>query len=236
MLKSVHYGSVPQSNRGPKTLGQRPLFHSVRDIALIIDKTVKAGYGALKLGTILAVNDAVVGAADFGLLVPYAETDMTQNDSNAKAYLIANGSNGSNEVFTTVEDAYKFTLGDNLIIGCNAAASQDLGEITAVTLEASNTRVKITATANLADAGGDFSAANYACIYVRTDDAAAPFSKAVYILDKDIDTGVGPNALGANTSLVISNAILYTHSLIGFDAAAKLALGAISDGRLTILK
>ena len=48
--------SVPQMNRYPEGAGIKALFHSVRDIALIIDKTVQAGYGYLKAGTVMAVN------------------------------------------------------------------------------------------------------------------------------------------------------------------------------------
>ena len=44
------FGSIPQMIRGPEVPGLQPLFHSVRDIALVIDKTAQAGYGVLKGG------------------------------------------------------------------------------------------------------------------------------------------------------------------------------------------
>ena len=47
-------GDIPQMNRMPEGRGSKPLFHSVRDIALILDKTVAAGYGVLRIGTVMA--------------------------------------------------------------------------------------------------------------------------------------------------------------------------------------
>ena len=42
LITNTSGGSIPQMWRGPEGVGSKPLFHSVRDIALIIDKTVKS--------------------------------------------------------------------------------------------------------------------------------------------------------------------------------------------------
>lgn len=231
-ISNVFHGSVPQMNRYPEGLGQKALFHSVRDIALIIDKSVKAGYGVLPLGTIMAVN------SNDKKLVPYPQATAASNDTNAKAFLVADGATDSAIVYTTVKDSYKFEVGDSLIIATDAAVdAQDLGAITAIDrTDANGTRAKITATTNLSDAGGDFTVANATHVYLEGGDTSAPFTKAQYVLDKDIDTGEGENAEGAITSVVINNAVLYEAALIGYDDAAATDLGTTEDGRFVILK
>lgn len=226
------YGSVPQINRSGITPGPKRLFHTVRDIALILDKTVRAGYGVLMTGTLMAVSESD------SKLVPYPEALATVNTTNAKAYLVADGVNASAIVYCTVEDAAKFAVGDDLIIDCDQAVdSQDLGAIISIDItDANGTRAKITATTNLSDAAADFLAVNSACIYIKGGAAAHPFSAAAYILDKDIDTGVGALAKGALGTVVISNAVLYEASLVGYDSSAATDLGTVDDGRLVILK
>lgn len=231
MLTNVHKGSIPQQNTFPDTLGQQALFHSEREIALILDKTVKGGYGALALGTIMAANSAD------GKLVPYPELLATSNTNNAKAYLVQNAVTATAIVYCNLEDAGKFVVGDSLIIDCDQAVdAQDLGAIVSIELNANDSRYIITATDNLSDAEGDFTTVNSVCIYCKGGDVAAPFSQAEYILDKDVDTGTGTTALGALTSVVLSNAILYELVLVGLDAAAKTDLGITSDGRFAVLK
>ena len=88
-------GSLPQFNRVPEGAGIRPLFHSVRDIALILDKTIKAGYGILKTGTVTAI------CSNTGKLYPYPQTNADENDTNAKSYLVANPGSGASVSFGT---------------------------------------------------------------------------------------------------------------------------------------
>ena len=66
--------------------------------------------------------------------------------------------------------------------------------------------------------------------------AAGKFSDATFICDQDVFTGEDETAAGANTSVVISNAILYLNALVGYDAAAATALGMTEDGAHVILK
>ena len=238
------FGSVPQINRAPEVPGSRALFHSLREQALIIDKTVKAGYGVLKAGTLMAINTGETDGTDYGKLIPYPELLATVNACNGKSYLVADGANGSAIVYTTISDSYRFALGDHLIIDCDQAVNaQDLGEITAIDrTDANSTRAKITATTNLSDSGGDFTTTNSVCVYCQGGDTSAPFTKAVYVLDQDIDTGEGYDTTyqqspkGAISSVVVSNAILYKSVILNYDAAALTDLGGTVDGRLLILK
>ncbi len=329
-------GSIPQINRGPLSAGIRPLFHSVRDIALILDKTVKPGYGFLKAGTVMAE------CAAKKMLVPYPVANANENPTNAKAYLVASAASAATSVYVGIEDSYKFQIGDSLIIDGSGAgvaeiqsivcetpwatgsvytithgstvlaatqgatqtlagivavfqalpgyaaapftitagsdaltltwktigvvstlasmvkdageavaatrtttgvdyqqgalSAEDLGAITAIDRTAVNgTQAKITFTTAITTYA-NFSTTYFANVYVKGGDAATPFTKAECILDADIDTGTGENAVGALTSVVLSNAVLYTASLIGLDAAAITDLGAVTNGRFTILK
>ena len=219
-------GNTPQLNRSGETPGSKALFHSVRDIALILDKTFKPGYGYLKAGTIMAENSADA------LLVPYPVEDVTDNLSAAKAFLIADtGATGTTVVVTTPE-SYKFKVGDSAVVVDDTTAAEDLGAITDITLAANGTA---TITVTTAIGGAAFTVARNAYLTVKSD-ASAGFTAAKYILDQDINTGSGASALGANASVVINNAVLYLASIVNYDAQAGTDLGAVIDNRFLILK
>jgi len=331
-------GSIPQFNRVPETIGIKPLFHSARDIALILDKTIKPGYGVIKSGTVMAV------CSNTGKLYPYPQTNADENDTNAKSYLVANPGSGAVICYIGIEDSYKFIVGDSLImdgsgagvaeiqniaitdadittadvwtlehgdvsldvtVGATATvvglttllkahtdyaacgivitetanteiiltwaavgviaglatiteatdgeteatettpgvdyqqgalAAEDLGAITAIDRTAVNsTQAKITFTTAITDYA-NFTSTYFGNVYVKGGDSSTPFTKAASIIDADVDAGTGEFAVGALTSVVISNAVLYTASLIGLDAAAIVDLGSVDDGRFTILK
>jgi len=325
-------GSIPQMNRGPETPGSKALFHSVRDIALVIDKTVQAGYGVLKLGNILAKNTAT------GNLVPYITDDYT--DSNVgRSYITNDISDSADTCYLTKPDSYKFQVGDSLILArANASESatatpgtsvttagtvigtiavtddggvttenwtvvftaataasvygsvsghvgdwadytaapfapsnggdpyftlptdffggtwaenetftfsttaynagsvgeyHDGGAITAIDVDSDRTRASVTFTN--AVSGSDFTVANGTNVYVKSG-TSGKFSTALYVLDKDVDTGDDEYAKGANTSVVLHNAVLYKAALVNFDSSAATDLGATDDGRFVILK
>lgn len=220
-------GSIPQHNRVPQGPGIKPLFHTQRDIALILDKTVKPGYGVIRSGTVMSVCSVT------GNLYPYPETLVAENNTNAKAYLVANAT-ASTSVFVGIEDSYKFQVGDELIIGGDSF--EDLGAIVSIDRTAVNsTQAEIVVTVAVVTVA-DLTTAKLANVFVKSNGALTPFSEAMFILDADIDSGTGEFAVGALTSVVLSNAVLYAASLIGCDAAAKVDLGSVDDGRFTILK
>ena len=223
-------GSTPQMNRLPEVAGSKALFHSVRDIAIILDKTAKAGYGVIKQGTLCGVNSVD------GKLVPYPTTDPTHSLTSGRAFIVTDLVNATKLVYVTVADSYKFAVGDSLIIDRNNATAQDpldLGAITAIDRTTAVNRATITVTTNIT--GANHTVANSASCYVKTD-ASTPWTKVIYVVDQDIDTGTGSDAKGANTSVVLSNAALYKFALTNYDAAALADLGGVVDGRLVILK
>ncbi len=331
-------GSIPQMNRVGETPGPKRLFYSRREQALLLDKTVAGGYGVLEAGTVMAINNVTK------LLVPYPTKDANNNDTNAKAYLASAPADSATVLYTSLDDSYKFAVGDEVIIDGDTAAiaevqsitdatpaqndvyaltfggstittaalgatpstaslvtalqaatgyaampfaitagtdaitltwkvagavtgtasmekttgsgtpettvttegadadqdgtsAEDLGAITAIDRTyANSTQAAITVTTGVVT-GANFAPGRNGNIYVKGyGEDSSPFTKAQYIIDKDIDTGTGEYSKGALTSVVISNAILYTASLVGMDSAAITDMGSLSDGRFTILK
>lgn len=220
-------GSMPQLNRSGETPGPKALFHSVRDIALIKDKTVQAGYGALKSGTIMATNSVTND------LVPYTPTALGIDDVS-RAYLVTDFVSTQDLCYVTMADSYKFAVGDVIIFANQTPVYNATGSfITAIDRTTQSHRAKITFTTGITSTV--FTTALSACVYVKAG-TAGKFSDATYVLDQDIFTGTDEDAVGANTSVVISNAILYTGALINCDAVAISDLGMVVDGFHTILK
>jgi hypothetical protein len=142
--------------------------------------------------------------------------------------MVANASSGT--VYVSNEDAYKFVVGDQIyyqntagdgLVDCGIIAS-----ITPGTLYATIVCEAFTAT-NATVAKG---------AYIYIESGTTPFSIAKYILDSDVDTGTGADAEGALAPVVISNAILYSASLINATSEALTSLGAIVDGPHIVLK
>jgi len=225
-------GSTPQLNWGPELPGHKALYYSIREIALIKDKSVQAGYGVLRAGTILSEN--ISAAGNIGKLVPCATTLFDVGDVG-RAFALAEIATGVDVINVTMEDSYKFAVADDLILANNDGGGEygNGGAIISIDRTTYSHYAIITFTTGIATANN--TVAKACCCYVESG-AAGKLSTAKYILDKDIDTGVGEDAQGAITPVLVSNAILYTNSLVNFDAAAATALGTVDDGQHTILK
>lgn len=215
-------GSTPQMNQGGMLPGQKALFHSLREIALIKDKTVRAGFGVVKAGTIMAV-DTISGD-----LVPCAPTAVAIDDT--QRVFLTQSVTAAAIVYVPLEQSYRFAVGDVVIIGDDTPTYTDGGAITAIDRTTYANVAEITFTNNATAAVAD-----NANIYHKAG-SSGKYSDAVWINDQDVFTGEGEDAKGANTSVVISNAILYAGALIGYDAAAATALSTTDDGAHVILK
>ena len=215
-------GSTPQYNAGGMLPGQKALFHSLRDIALIKDKTVRAGFGVVKAGTVMAVDTTS------GDLVPCAPTAVSIDDTQ-RVFLLA-GVTAAAIVYVDKVKSYRFAVGDTIIVADDTPTYTDGGAITAIDRDSYTDMAEITFTNNATAAIAD-----NAHIYHKAG-TSGKYSTAVWINDQDVFTGEGEDAAGANTSVVISNAILYAGALIGYDAAAATALGTVDDGAHVILK
>ena len=225
------YGSAPQHFQPSEAPGWKALFHSEREIALKMDKTVKGGYGVLKAGTLLSL----AGATD--LLMPYPTTDPEAIVA-ARAYGLADMGSTDDAINVTLDDSHKFAVGDVVMLANNDGGGDfhDGGAITAIDRTTAPNFATITFTTALST-NVNMTVAKAVNIYLKGNTAETDGVVANYILDKDIDTGMGENAVGANTSIVISNAILNYGALVNLDAGAIVDLGAINDNdRFLILK
>ena len=230
-MKTVR-SSMPQMNRGPEGVGIKALFHSVRDIALILDKTIQAGYGYLKAGTVLAINCSDAGGK--GKLVPYVpiQASLTLGEISALGVAAIVKDCTAGHVFVSIEDSYMFEIGDDLYLNNGSGEGAiKAANITHIDRTTSTIMADITTTTFT---HGNMTVAKNAYVYVQTGESGE-YSAAAYILDKDIDTGIGEEALGALSSVVVSNCILYKNSCHNLTAAAIAALGVV-DGRFFIMK
>lgn len=225
-------GDTPQIVRNPEGRGIKRLFYSVRDIALIKDKMVAPGFGVLAAGTIMSTNTSAAGGK--GTLVPYVpvynKVTFGTDSAIGISPIVADGVTGSVKV--SIADSYKYQVGDDLVAENNAGEGPlALGAISAITRTDARFAI-ITCGAYTAT---NITVAKNAYIYTEAG-ASDPWSTATFIIDKDIDTGVGEEAAGAQTSVVISNAVLYTSSLVNATSEALAAIGGVLDGQHIILK
>ena len=217
-------GSIPQVNTGAMTLGQRPLFKSQREIAIIEEGVYQAGFGYLPPGQILARNTAT------GKLVPYIPDAVVFGVTKGVARAIADVANGAAVVYVTMADSYKFQIGDSLILAQDATFL-DGGAITAIDRTTDNWRAKITFTT--ATAVATYTMANNTHCYPKAG-TAGKFCKAFCICDSGVDTGYGADdeagtiPQGGLGSIVFKNATLYKNSLVDFDAQALTDLGDVT--------
>jgi len=226
--------STPQMNRYPEGPGIKALFHSVRDIALILDKTVQAGYGYLKAGTVMAVNGSAVGGR--GNLVPYVplshDTRLGTLAAIGIAPFVKDGL--TSHVYVSIDDSYKFVVGDELALdNVDNAGPVTTGAIISFDRATSTLWADITVTTAYTATEITLAHTAYARVVTHAD---GELTAAVYILDKDVDTGVGATALGALTSVVVSNCILYKNSLYNLTDEAITDLGGVVDGHFFIMK
>ena len=169
-----------------------------------------------------------------GDLVPYAPAVASATDQ-ARAFLTSDVSAAATTLKVPIADSYKFAVGDEIVMhepDAGTPTYDDCGAITAIDVTTYPGIAEITFTNALANPG---TVANGANIYHKTA-AASPYSAASFICDQDVFTGSEDTAMGANTSVVISNAILYKSALVGYDSAAATALGIVEDGNHAILK
>lgn len=229
-------GDGPQIVRNPEGPGIKRLFYSESALALRKDKVCSGGYGYLKAGTVMAVNASTIATSGGGELVPYTpiSTAITIGTDSAIGVSPAVATAITTAFYVSLADSYKYKVGDLCYADNDSDEGPDAcGAITAIdrttsTLMAGLTFASVANFANYTVAKGSY-------IYVKTF-ASDPFTAAFAVLDKDVNTGYGEDAAGANAPVILSNAILYTGSLVNMTAAAVTTLGVVQDGQHTILK
>lgn len=217
-------GSIPQFNTGANTLGQRPLFKSQRELAMIEEGVYQAGFGYLPPGQMMARNSIT------GTLVPYVPDAVVFGVTKGIARAINDVTNAVNYVYVTMADSYKFLIGDNLILAQDATFF-DGGAITAIDRTTDNYRAKITFTN--ATAVATYTMANNTHAYPKAG-SAGKFSTAFCICDSGVDTGYGADddagtiPQGGLGSIVFKNATLYKNALVDYDTQVLTDLAAVT--------
>jgi hypothetical protein len=229
------HGEVPYLVRGIDTDYKR-LFYSRPEQALMREVTIQAGYGILPAGTPLAISVSAAGGK--GKYVPYCPTTPDSSvivGQRGNAPLVQDGSGTT--LYVTLEDSYKFAVGDDVIIydaNTKTTAAENLGAITAIDRTTYRHMAVITVTETIS---GSFTVAQSAAIHIECGaDNTNGYSDCAGILISSVDTGIGELSKGALAPMLISNAILYEGLCDGIDAAAKTDISATSNGNLLIIK
>lgn len=217
-------GSTPQFNTGGRSPSVKPLLHSYREQALILQKYVMPGFGAMEAGTVMAKYS--------DMMVPYVPATISTDDVG-RVFLAADAGGAA---IALVPNKYgsRFEVGQEL--AAQDTASTDLGAVVSIEVDATPGITKITVTNNFPASA---TTANNVNIFHKTK-ATTPFSEAAGVMDIAVTTGEyvegGPEAQGAQVSYIISNAIFYDNALVGMDTAAATSLGVTVDSPYAIMK
>jgi hypothetical protein len=215
-------GQTPYVLRGGQDDLKR-LFYSDPDKAFTRAITIPAGYGIVKAGAVMGI--ITESTSRVGQYVPYTGLDAAGNvaagiDNLFGAAFLTDDPSTGTDGYVTMEDSYKFAVGDHLVAGDSDLSNTDLGAITAIDRTTYTHIAKITVT----NAFDSETVAKGAVITIQSA-TASPYVAATGILIEAVDTGVGENAQGGQGVIVISNAMLYSASLYNWNADVVTDLG-----------
>ena len=226
-------GQTPYIFRGGQEDLHR-LFYSDPTKAFAKVITIPAGYGVIPAGAVMGLVSE--STSRVGYYVPYAQFDAVGNQaagiSNAYglAFMVNDPSTGTS-VNVTMEDSYKFAVGDHLVAADSDLTPKDLGAITAID-RTTYTHIAVITVTSACDSETQ---AKGGAVTIQTT-TSTPYVKATGILKAGVDTGTGENAKGAQGVLVIQNAMLYVNSLYNYNADVLTDLSwASADGQYLIL-
>jgi len=230
------YGTQPYGTNLTGATDLRPLFKSPPDQARMKDISIPGGYGVIPAGTVMGV--ITESTSRKGMYVPYVCADNGLSAALTTypglAYVTTDGAD-SVYVYVTMDDSYKFAVGDHLAAGdsdTDGASCADLGAISAIDRTTYSHIAKLTVANSFAS---DFTVANGACVWIQTK-TAAPFVEAKGVLAGAVDTGEGEDAKGGQGNLVYGNAELYEGALYGYDAEVLTDLSGVDMGNFIYLK
>jgi len=207
----------------------KKLYYSDPNAALKVPIKVGAGFGKLEMGTVLAINTSAAGGINE--CIPYDPTATITGAEVAqgRAYLVQNSGASSVTLYVTIEDSYRFQVGDDLYVvdSDGEGTAENLGKITAISRTTYAHMAVITVTTQTVD---NFTTAKFA--YVCHEG----FNTAKGVLEKSVDTGTGENAKGALATLILGNCVLYSAMLTNMDSAARTDLSAGTWGIYTYIR
>lgn len=218
---------TPQVNYGLQEDYKR-LYYSDPMAALKVPVSIMGGYGIIKMGTAMSLNGSAAGQR--GKLFPYDPSAAPTGTLNrqAAAFLVADSGTTATVLYVTLEDSYKFAIGDDLFIEDDTTTAENLGAVTAIDRTTYANRAAITV--STATGGTSFTTARFAYLAVEG------YTTCVGILEKTVDAGIIVSAKGALATLILGNCVLYNGSLTNFDAAALTDLSGTAFGQYTYIK
>jgi len=218
---------IPQVNYGLQTDYKR-LYYSEPEAALKVPVTLMAGYGKLEQGTALALNGSAGGQR--AKVFPY-DPDAAPTGKlvrPAAAFLVSNTGVTDSFVYVTLDDSYKFEVGDDIYIEDDTTAAENLGAITAIDRTTYTNMAKVTFTTAIG--GTAFTTARFGYIAVEG------YTTCVGILEKTVDTGTGTLAKGALATMILGNCVLYNGMLTNVDSAALTDISGTAYGQYIYIR
>jgi len=233
LMNVLVYGDTPYMVRGGQTDYKR-IFYSDQNRALTKPITLIGGFGVIPAGTVMAkISESTSRANQY---VPYTPEGTTWAGAGLQAawpgvtYFTADLSTATSGN-VKLEDSYRFAVGDHIAVTDTDDTMTDCGAITAI----DRTTYSHIAVITWTNAVSAATVAKGAIAYHQTT-TASPYTLAVGVLLGSVDTGVGENAKGAQGTLVLSNAMLYAGTILGYNSDVATDLGSSSDGKYIILK
>jgi hypothetical protein len=230
------YGDTPHILRGGQ-IDRRSIFGPCNlDAILQVPVIIPPGYGYIPAGAVMGkISESTSRLYQY---VPYTPQNAAGGLAAAlstmfgAAYLLSDPGSAATTLDVTMDDSYKFMVGDHIAALDNDTTAIDCGAITQIDRTTYKDKAVITIVQT------DLSAvdsANGGCIVIQTD-TSSPYQTAVGVLVGGVNTGVGANAQGGQGVVVISNAILNVGALYNLDSGAITDLGAVQSGNWLILK
>jgi len=199
------------------------LFYSDPDKAFARAITIPAGYGIVKAGAVMGIITESTNRV--GQHVPYTGLDAAGNvaagiDNLFGAAFLTDDPSTGTDGYVTMEDSYKFAVGDHLVAGDSDLSNTDLGAITAIDRTSYTHIAKIT----VSNSFGSETVAKGAVITIQSA-TGSPYVAANGILKAAVDAGTGENAKGGQGVIIISNAMLYSANLYNWNSDVVTDLG-----------
>ena len=222
-------GDIPQQTiKGFTARFEKRLYKSLREQAILTDKSLQKGYGWLERGTVLAIN-----FNDSSQLVPYTPDTIAYTDISRVFFLT--DLTASTTFYVDLLESYKLTAQDIIVLS-DTGGTYETETIASIdrTTYADIGRALVTISA----CAGTFTVANKACCWVKagTQADANKCSLASYILDMDIDTGAGEFGKGGLGTVILTNALIYQDACVGMDDTALASLGFTEEGLYYLIK
>jgi hypothetical protein len=228
-MVSEYLGDTAYLQRGGQ-LDPKRVFESDLNHALQRSISIVPGYGILPPGCIM--GQITESTSRKGMFVPYAiQTAALVSNNFYGAVLLTEGA-ADVLCYMTMDDSYKFVVGDHLGAVDSDATAVDLGAVASIDRTTYATQAVVSVSNNVTTA---MNIAKWAFVFIQTL-AASPHTNAIGLLAGSYDTGTGENAKGAEGSLVLSNAMVKYGLIPNYDAGALTDLSGVLSAPYMIMR